>query len=391
MIPKQAEIVIVGGGVVGASLAYFLAREGRDVALIDKGDMGGEASSANGAWAWTATRRPGIDIRLARHSIEWIQTLGRELERDIEYRRDGGLLVITDENQVAPVQDHVRQRAKDGYPLEMLDAKQARELEPLLSESILGAAYSATSGWLNPIALVVGLAQGAKNLGAKICYHTKLLDIGIKSGRVTSAKTDKGEIHTSVLVNAAGSWAGQVGQLAGLSVPVSPYQMQMVVTEQLPPVLSHCIMGASYMVGEYEKEDMTCPREEQPGCGAIASQQASGNLLLGATWKKAGFDKSTHWRDMTAIFTEMVRTFPSLKHVRVIRSFANFFPFTSDDLPILGPVDGLEGFIMAAGHNGHGICMGPGSAKLVQELICSGKPGISLDPLRLSRFDHPSC
>ena len=151
MVPKQAEIVIAGGGVVGASLAYFLAKEGRDVVLIDRGNMGGEASSANGAWAWTASRRPGIDIRLALHSIQVIQSLGFELKRNFEYKPGGGLLVVTDENQLEPVRVHLEQRAGDGYPLKMLNAAETRELEPHLSETVLGAALSNTSGWLNPI------------------------------------------------------------------------------------------------------------------------------------------------------------------------------------------------------------------------------------------------
>ena len=151
----------------------------------------------------------------------------------------------------------------------------------------------------------------------------------VKSGRVKSAVTDKGEIHTSILINAAGCWAADIGKMVGLSIPVSPYQMQMVVTERLPPILSHCVMGASYMVEEYEKENLKQEQEKKLGCGAIASQQAAGNLILGSTWKEVGFDKRTSWKDMSAIFNEICRIFPGLKSVRVIRSFANFFPFTS--------------------------------------------------------------
>ena len=387
ILPKGAENVIVGGGVVGASLAYFLAKEGHDVVLLDKGGLAGEASAANAAWVWTTTRRPGMDVRLAMHSVALHQLLQEELDLDPEYRQCGGMLVINEENQIPFVEAHVKARAEDGYPLEMLDSKEARELEPFLSEWVLGAAYSRVDGGINPIILVIALVEQARKLGARIFYRTEVRKIEVRNGKVRGVITDRGRIETETVVNTAGAWAGRVGELVGVKVPISPYQMQMVVTEQLPPVLSGLLQGASYMVGEYEKEKMAQEDPRGFGHSLVASQQRPGNFLLGATWRVVGYDKRTSVEDMEAIVRENLAFFPSLKQIHVIRSFANFFPFTSDDLPILGRVNGVEGFIMAAGHNGHGICMGPGSAKLIQELICDGQTSIPLDELSLSRFD----
>jgi sarcosine oxidase subunit beta len=154
----------------------------------------------------------------------------------------------------------------------------------------------------------------------------------------------------------------------------------MLVTEQLPPTVSHAIMGASYMVEE------DTGKEGGLGCGLVMSQQNAGNLLIGASWRKAGYDKRTIQEEIELMARVNVRAMPMLKTVRIIRSYANFFPNTADDLPILGKVDGVEGFIMASGHCGHGIGMGPGSGKLIQELICDGKTAIPLDELNLSRF-----
>jgi sarcosine oxidase subunit beta len=387
MLPKKAEIVIVGGGVVGASLAYFLVKEGRDVVLLDKGILAGEASAANSAWAWTLTRRVGIDIRLSMHSVAVLQRFREELERDQEYRQPGGLLVITAENQIPFVEAHVKARTEDGFPLQMIDAKQARELEPLLSERILGAVFSSSTGLLNPISLVIALVEQARKLGAKIFYQTEVQEIGVKGGKVRGVLTSKGKIETETVVNAAGSWAGRVGEMVGLKVPISPYQMQMLITAKMPPMLSHCIMSASYMVKEYEKNNIIQGKDARNfGCAVVASQQKPGNLLLGATWEDVGFDKRTAWKHIEAIAMENQALIPFLKQINIIRSMANFFPFTTDDLPILGYVDGIEGFIMASGHNGHGILLGPGSAKLIQELICDGKTSIPLDEMRLSRF-----
>jgi len=382
MFPGEAEVVVIGGGVVGSSTAYFLARAGKKVVLVEKGYKAGEASGANAAFVWSITRKPGIDIRLAMHSINIHRQLQQELDMGFEYVYNGGLLVIEDEEQLPFVEAHVKARAEDGYPLEMIDAKQVFELEPLLSEEkIIGAVFSPVDGTTNPIFLVISLNLQAQKLGVKIFHHTEVRGIEVMGGKIKGVITDKGTIKTNTVVNAAGSWGCFIGEMVGLKVPITPFQLAMLVTEQLPPCVFHPIMGASYMVEE------DTGKEGGLGCGLIISQQASGNLLIGASWRDAGYDKRTNQEEIELMARVNVEAMPSLKDVRVIRSYANFFPHTDDDLPILGKVDGVEGFIMACGHNGHGIGLGPGSGKLIQELICEGITSIPLDELSLSRFN----
>jgi len=381
MFPKEAEVVVIGGGVVGSATAYFLAQAGKKVVLVDKGYKAGEASAANAAFVWSITRKPGIDIRLAMHSFSVHRQLQDELDKDFEYVHNGGLLVIDDEAQFPFVEAHLNARAEDGYPLEMIDAKQVFELEPLLNrERILGAVFSADDGTTNPIFLVVSLNLQAQKLGAKIFHHTEVKGIEVQGGKVKGVITDKGTIQTDTVVNAAGSWGCFIGEMVGLKVPITPFQLAMLVTEQLPPCISHPIMGASYMLEE------DTGKTGGLGCGLIISQQAAGNLLIGASWRDAGYDKRMIQEEIELMASVNVQGMPMLKNVRVIRSYANFFPHTEDDLPILGKVDGVEGFIMACGHNGHGIGMGPGSGKMIQELICTGETSIPLDELSLSRF-----
>ena len=381
MFPKEAEVVVIGGGVVGSAAAYFLAQAGKRVVLVDKGYKAGEASAANAAFVWSITRKPGIDIRLAMHSFSIHRQLQGELDKDFEYVHNGGLLVIDDEAQFPFVEAHLHARAEDGYPLEMIDAKQVLELEPLLNrERILGAVFSADDGTTNPIFLVISLNLQAQKLGAKMFHHTEVKGIEVQGGKVKGVITDKGTIQTETVVNAAGSWGSFIGEMVGLKVPITPFQLAMLVTEQLPPCISHPIMGASYMLEE------DTGKTGGLGCGLIISQQAAGNLLIGASWRDTGYDKTMIQEEIELMASVNVQGMPMLKNVRVIRSYANFFPHTEDDLPILGKVDGVEGFIMACGHNGHGIGMGPGSGKMIQELICTGETSIPLDELSLSRF-----
>ncbi len=383
MVPREAEVVVIGGGVVGSSVAYFLARAGKDVVLVEKGCKAGEASGANAAFVWSITRKPGIDIRLAMHSFNIHRQLEAELAMDFEYVRGGGLLIIEEEAQLPYVEAHLQKRAEDGYPLEMIDANQTLELEPHLSkERVFGAVYSPIDGKTNPIFLVIALNLEAQKLGAQLFHYTAVKAIEVSGGKINGVVTDKGTVKTETVVNAAGSWGCFIGDMVGIKVPVFPFQLAMLVTEQLPPTVSHAIMGASYMVEE------DSGKAADLGCGLIMSQQTAGNLLIGASWRKTGYDKRTIQEEIELMARVNVRAMPMLKDVRIIRSYANFFPNTADDLPILGKVDGVEGFIMACGHCGHGIGMGPGSGKLIQELICDGKTTVPLDELSLSRFDQ---
>jgi sarcosine oxidase subunit beta len=383
MVPAEAEVVVIGGGIAGSSTAYFLAKAGKKVALLEKGFKAGEASGANAAWVWSLSRKAGIDIRLAMHSIQIHRQLQEELDMGFEYAPNGGLLVLDNEKQVPFVEAHVQARAEDGYPLEMIDAKETLELEPMLSEkNIMGAVWSPIEGTTNPIFLVIALNIQAGKLGAEICHHTEVQGIEVVGGKVKGVMTDKGTIRTDTVVNAAGPWSCFIGKMVGLEVPVTPFQMAMLVTEQLPRCVFHPIMGASYMVEE------DTGKEGGLGSGLIVSQQAAGNLLIGASWRDAGYDKTTIQEEIARIARVNVEAMPALENVRVIRSYANFFPHTRDDLPILGKVDGIEGFIMASGHNGHGIGLGPGTGKLVQELICRGRTSIPLETLSLSRFNQ---
>jgi sarcosine oxidase subunit beta len=385
MIPKEAEIVIMGGGVMGSCSAYFLAKAGREVVLIERGDIGGEASVANGALVWTSTRRPGIDLTLALASIELHKQLKEELDVDTEYRRTGGMIIIENEKQMSALEPFRKEREKAGFILTPIDAKEARSLEPLLSESIVGALYNPLDGDTNPFGLMVGLNRKAIQLGAKVLYHTEVQDIQIEDGRVKGVVTDKGVIRTNTVVNACGSWASFIGKMVGIKIPILPNEMEFVVTEQLPAVVSHMLMGASYVTEEYGKDEMMADRSKF-GCALVIHPTVAGNLLLGSTWRFVGYDKRTSYEETIDIAKEVVKLLPPLKHAHVIRTFANFFPFTHDDLPILGTVDGIEGFIMAAGHSGHGICLGPITGKLISELICEGRTSISIDEMSLSRF-----
>jgi len=275
----------------------------------------------------------------------------------------------------------VEKQQKIGLDVSLLDTDQARKMEPSLSEKILGSTFSPLDGQVNPILLTFAFISAAKKLGTEVLTHIEITGIELKSGEVRSIKTTKGEIQTDIIVNATGAYAARVGKLVDLDIPIKPRRGQILVTEAAPQILRRGLLSAGYIAAKFDPS-----LAETQGVGISMDQTSSGNLLLGSTREFVGFDKRTTYEGINSILRNTSRIIPQLKNMHIIRSFAGLRPYTPDGLPILGKVQGIEGFIMAAGHEGDGMALSPITGELIAELIDTGETSISLDPFRLERF-----
>jgi len=264
--------------------------------------------------------------------------------------------------------------------VELIDGQQLRTLSPHLSPHLLGATYSPCEGKINPLALTLGFIRGAMQLGARIITGTTVLDIKTDGQQVTSVQTDNGEIETHTLVNAVGAYAPQIGKMLGIDIPIKPKRGQILVTEPRPGLLKPCLLTASYIAAKYNS-----PSKKNSG-GLSMDQTHNGNLLLGSTRELVGYDKRNSADGLKQIASRAVRILPDLKNMMLIRAFAGLRPHTPDGLPILGKVDNIKGFIMAAGHEGDGIALSAITGKLISELVVNGEASVSLDNFNLNRF-----
>lgn len=388
-MPSETEVVVLGGGIVGISAAYFLAKASREVVLIEARELASGASGANETFVWTSTRKPGAILKMALESVRLYKGFAEELGFDIEYGQCGGLIVIENEKQLEELKPWVEARHRDGLTdMRLLSREEVLSLEPHLSPTLVGATFNPLDGTVNPIYACLALADKARELGAKICEYTRVKEIKVKNDRVASVATDQGEIRTRYVVNACGAYAPDVGRLVGIDIPILPNRMQLLVTEALAPFVNRVIMCAHYITGEDAKNDLLDSGSAESELGFVYSQTRKGNVLLGSTTEFAGYDKRTTYEAIRAVSRHAAGILPVLREreVKIIRSFANFFPYTRDDRPILGPVPGLEGFIMAAGHNGGGICLGPATGKLVAEMITEGEASMPIEELAITRF-----
>lgn len=376
------DVIIIGGGVIGASICYQLARERVRVLLLDRNGLAAGSSGACDGLLLLQSKKPGIHTTLAAESLEMMQRLAEELPLDVEFHREGGLVVIETEEDYQAMTRFAAERRVEGVDVSLLDAAQVREIEPSLSRQIYGATFCPYEGQINPMALTLAFAKGASQLGADIVQGEEVRDINLSRGRVSGVVTDKHTYKSEIVVNAAGVFSPEIGRMAGVHVPIVPRRGQLVVTAAVPPLLKRCLISAGYIAAKFNPESA---RGARAG-GVSIDQTRSGNFLLGSTREFVGFDFRTTFPDLKNIVNRAVAIIPGLGELNVIRSFAGLRPYTPDGLPILGWVPGVPGLVMAAGHEGDGITLSAVTGKLIAELIVDGRPHLPLDEFRCERF-----
>ncbi|MGI8551620.1 MAG: NAD(P)/FAD-dependent oxidoreductase, partial [Dehalococcoidia bacterium] len=359
-------VLVVGGGFGVAPAAFYLARAGRRVALIEKGVIAGEASGRNGGHvqptiegAWGPLGRLTLDI--------WPH-LSEEIGYPTEYRRCGGIYIIMEDDPVGP--DEIVEFRRDcGFAAEAVDPVDCARLLPGVSSAIKGGVVAPNNGHANPILTTKGLAKAAQDYGAEVWSRTRVERIDVKNDAVVGAQTSRGYVSAPFIVNAAGPWAAHVGELAGVIVPVMPRRIEILLSEAIPPY-TEMVWG---------------------GNGIYARQAVSGQLHFGAggpPWEPTVeyYDKTVAGSTMQRIARRMVELVPGLAGIRILRSWAGVIGPTADGTPIVDLLDSPKGFVIATGFAGNGFVTGPATGKIVSELILEGSTSTDIDGMRLSRF-----
>lgn len=376
-----ADAVIIGAGVIGASIAFHLARLGIQPLVIEKNDPAAGSSGACDGLVFLQSKKPGLHLKLALESRRRFDRLRDQLGAGIEFKPSGGMCLIESEAELAAMRRFVEEQRGSGLKVDLIDGDEARRREPCLSGKVIAATWSALDAQVNPYALTFAFLRAAESAGARILTGVEVKGIEVVSGKATGVLTCTGRVSAPVVVNAAGSLAAEVGRLAGLEIPITPRRGQILVTAAVPPLLRHCLISAQYVAAKFNPD-----LASQAGMGFSLEQSDSGNILVGSTREFVGFDRRTTFDGVRSIASRIAPVIPALTRVPVIRTFGGLRPYTPDGLPILGKVAGLEGFIMAAGHEGDGIALSAITGELIADLIDKGRTSFPMDAFRLERF-----
>ncbi len=365
----EAPVVIIGGGLVGGATAYYLARRGIQSVLLEKSPIGAGAS-ARSAGGVRAQCRNGLERRLAMASIELWVGLEAELGVEMEYTQGGNIRLATTEARMAQLRAEAEEELADGLMVEVWDRNQLQRRAPYLSDLFIGAKYCATDGIANPILATWGFALAAGRAGATLLTHAEAVDIEVQGGQVTAVLARQGDedlrIETPRLINCSGAWSPPLARSLGIEIPVEPARNFIGVTQPIPPLFTEFL--SSHDLRLYARPART------------------GHIHLGAVGTTSGtFDQGTP-AEALAHLARGALMVPTLRSSNFLRTWAGTLAMTPDHLPIIGPVDGIQGYLLATGFSGHGFCLGPIAGKLLSELVLDGESSISLEALNLSRF-----
>ena len=361
----EAQVVVIGGGIVGCSAAYYLAKAGRSVILLDKGLVGGEASGRN-AGGVRQQGRNMAELPLSMESIRIWAGLADMLETDIEYTRKGNLIAAFTDGEMQDLESQATRERQVGLDVRILDRSDVHALVPHLSDLVIGGKYSPTDGHANCITVCTAFGRTVQRVGGKVFQHTAATGIELDDGTIRAVTTDRGTVLTQAVVNCAGPWAVQVASWVGVKLPIIPRRTQIMLTDRMPPLFEQFITGNS----------------------TYCRQAKSGQVHMGqgGGWEKLGFDQSNSEYSLRRFATRASELLPILRNARALRSFAGTLQVSADGCPIIGQVGGPTDFLVAAGFSGHGFALGPAVGKALSDLLVTGSTSMPIGGLSFGRF-----
>jgi glycine/D-amino acid oxidase-like deaminating enzyme len=384
------DAVIIGGGVIGSCIAYYLSKEDLHLALIEKGDIASGTSSACDGNVLIADKKPGYDTRLAFISQQLLSNLREEIAYDFDYSQRGSIYIIESSEEWQVAEQYVKEQKRDGYPLRMMDKYEVHEDEPYLADDIIGGVEIACDASLNPMTFAFGLLNQSRENGLDIYDHTLVKDIELDTkGRINKVVTDKRDFDTDIVINAAGVWAPEIGKMIGLEIPIKPRQGQLLVSEKTFKVGKRKIVEFGYMMAKFGDADYkrnVSPDIEKNGIAFVFEPTLADNFLIGSSRAFVGYNTDVSIEVMQGLARRATRFFPVMKDINVIRAYAGLRPYVADHFPIVSGVESIPGFYIAAGHEGDGIGLGPVTGKIISQMILGEDLIIPVDRLSFSRF-----
>lgn len=370
---RTADVVVIGGGVIGCSIAYNLAKRGcKNVVLLEKNYLASGSTGRCGAGV-RAQWGTEMNLRMALSSVHMFESMNEELEYDddIEFNQGGYLLLAYTEEGWSQFQKNVQLQRKFGLKVDLCTPDQARQIVPHLNtEDLVGATFCPTDGHCNPFKVTDAYAKAARRLGVEIVTRTAVTGIKVEGDRIVGVETDRGFISTPTVVNAAGGYAQDIASMAGVQIPNRSERHQILITEPVEHMQNPMVMSFHH--------------------GLYAQQTPHGSFImgLGDPNEPASYDINSTWQFLQEMAEKITWLLPPLKNIRVVRQWAGLYNMTPDRTPIIGPAPSMLGFHMAVGFSGHGFMLAPITGVLLAEEILGLPLSLPINQMDLGRFER---
>ncbi|HEY3138733.1 MAG TPA: FAD-binding oxidoreductase [Blastocatellia bacterium] len=354
---KTADVVIIGGGCMGASTAYHLTRRGiADVVLLEREPMLGMGSTGRNAGGVRHQFSNESNVKLSIESIRLLEHFAEEVGYEIDFHQDGYLFLLSNERDVNAFRRNAQMQRRLGVEVVLMSPEEAGRLAPgLESDNVIEATFCARDGIADPNGVTMGFAKAAQAAGAKVYRDTEVTGITIDEGHVAMVQTTRGAISTHTVVNAAGPYARDIGKMVGLEVPVLPFRRHVFITE---PLASGSRVPASrIMVIDFE----TTFYFHREGAGILFGMSDPD--------EPSSYDTTVSWQFLERVTPVAVKRLPALADAGIAHAWAGLYEMTPDAMPIIGPADEMEGFFLIAGFSGHGFQHSPAAGRILADMI----------------------
>jgi len=366
---KTADIVIIGGGIIGVSIAYYLGKMGAKNVILFEKDLIGRGSTGLCAGGIRRQWSTEVNMQFAMKSFEVFQNFEEEFGTSPELHQIGYLFLARDEEELESFKKNIELQKRFGVPSQLLTHEEIKKKWPFLNlEDVFGGAFCDTDGFAGPNEVTQAIAKGARCYGIKIFEKTEVISIEVARDRIVSITTGEGRVETRTVVNAAGPYAANVGKLAGVEIPVSPIRRQLYVTDPFDKIPSSVPLTIDHKQNFYFRREGECV------------------LLSGPQDEKPSFNLTTDFDSMVQTAEKAMHRVPVFEKVKIARGWAGLYEISPDNHAILGKVPEVEGLILAVGFSGHGFQHGPAAGMVIAELINGRAETIDIGPLAFTRF-----
>jgi sarcosine oxidase subunit beta len=370
-LPDKADVVVIGGGIIGVSVAYYLALKGvPQVLLLERGMMG-QGSTGKCAGGIRSQFSTEINVKFSLLSRSVFDSFEENFQVNPEFRRVGYLFLASQEGQWAQLRRNAQLLEAHGVAPELLEPDEISRKWPFLEvHDLLGGSYSPDDGYAGPYEVLQGFAKGARSLGARLAEGVEVKSIRVSGGRVLGVQTSQGRlVATEQVVNAAGPQAGLVASMAGLDLPVKPYRRQLFFTDPFPHLPEQFPLTIDLELGWYMR------------------REGKGLLLSGPQDQESSFNENVDFDSKEWTAERSLHRCPVLEKARIARGWAGLYEVSPDHHAIIGEFPELKGFLCVNGFSGHGFQHSPAAGMVAAEFIVDGKASsIDIHPLRPTRF-----
>jgi sarcosine oxidase subunit beta len=372
-LPKTADIVIIGGGVMGASTAYHLAARGqKNILLLEKEEFFGQGATGRCAGGVRYQFSTEINVRLSLESLPMLERFKDEIGQEINFQKCGYLFILTKPEDVEYFRRNVKLQRKLGVQTEWLTGDETRRRVALMRfADALAGTFNPKDGLVDPNSVVMGFVGAAQRMGVEALNNVEVTGLKVEGGKVEGVETNKGFVAARTVVNAAGPWAGLIGKMAGVHIPITPLRRQMLTTTPLPELPADFPFVIDFAQSLYFHRE---------GEGLLTGMSNQNEM--------PGFDQNVDEAFELVNLDAATARMPLLEKAGLVSHWAGLYEVTPDAHPVYGKTP-VEGFYIVAGFSGHGFMHGPVSGKLMAEIILDGKfQSVDVSMLDLARFEE---